>query len=74
MPQAKISQKHQIVIPKEARTEMHVKAGDRLIVETIHGITLLMPRPKKTGRHLRGLDRGIYSKGYLNDERKSWPR
>ena len=72
MSQAKISQKNQIVIPKAAREEMHVKAGDRLIVETIHGVTLLMPRPKNIGRHLRGLNKKMYSKTYLTRERKSW--
>jgi len=73
MPQAKISQKYQIVIPKEAREEMHVGAGDFLIVESLHGVTVLIPKPKKIGRALRGLSKGLYSKGYLADERKSWP-
>lgn len=73
MAYAKLSQKHQIVVPKEAREEMGVKAGDQLIVETLHGVTLLMPKPKKIGRHLRGLSKGLYSKNYLKDERTSWP-
>ena len=74
MSQAKLSQKNQIVVPKEAREEMKVRAGDRLIVETLHGVTILIPRPKKIGSSLRGLSKGFYSRGYLGEERKSWPR
>ena len=73
MAYAKLSQKNQIVVPKEARQEMGVKAGDQLIVETLHGVTLLMPKPKKIGHHLRGHSKGLYSKNYLKNERASWP-
>ena len=73
MAQAKMSQKNQIVIPKEAREEMHIKGGDQLIVEALHGVTILIPRPKKIGRSLRGLSKGLYSSDYLTRERKSWP-
>lgn len=72
MSQAKISQKNQIVIPKEAREEMKVSAGDEILVEAIHGVTLLMPKPKRIGRFLKGLSKGTYSQTYLTAERKSW--
>lgn len=72
MSQVKLSRKHQIVIPKEARQEMQVKAGDHLIVESLHGITIILPRPKIIGRHLKGLAKGIYSSRYLGKERRSW--
>ena len=72
MPEAKISQKYQIVIPKESREGMGVKAGDKLIVETLNGITLLMPKPKSISKALRGMSKGIYPKNYLVRERKSW--
>ena len=72
MPQATISQKNQIVVPKEARQGMHVGAGDQLIVETINGVTILLPKPKKIGRALKGLSSGVYPKNYLRRERKSW--
>lgn len=72
MTTAKISQKYQIVIPKEARKEMKVEAGDHLWVETLHGITLLMPKPQNVAEKIRGLSKDIYSKHYLKRERKSW--
>ena len=68
-----MSQKNQIVIPKEAREGMKIRAGDELIVETLHGVTILLPRPKKMGRFLRGLSKGLYPNDYLKKERKSWP-
>ena len=74
MPEATLSQKYQIVIPKEARKEMGIEAGDKIIVETIHGVTLLIPKPKKTGTLLKGLLKGLYPKDYLSNERKSWLR
>lgn len=72
MPHATISQKNQIVIPREARQGMHVGAGDQLIVETINGVTILLPKPKKIGQALKGLSKGVYPKNYLRRERKSW--
>lgn len=72
MSQAKLSQKYQIVVPKEARLEMGVKAGDHLLVESLHGVTILVPKPKKIGKFLKGLAKGTYSQDYLLHERKTW--
>lgn len=69
---AKISTKNQIVIPKSARQGMAVKAGDELIVETINGVTVLVPKPNKISKHLRGLATGLFDKGYLSTQRSSW--
>ena len=74
MPEAKLSEKYQIVVPKQAREEMGVKAGDHLLVETLHGLTLLLPKPKKISRALRGYSKGLFSLDYLPKERKSWPK
>ena len=74
MPEAKISQKYQIVIPKESRKAMGVKAGDKLIVKTMNGMTLLIPKPKNIARALRGIAKGTYPPNYLSEERKSWSK
>lgn len=74
MLQAKISSKYQIVIPKEAREEMKVSSGDKLIVKTLHGITLLIPKSKNAAGQLRGFSKGLYSKKYLDRERDSWDK
>lgn len=72
MGQAKLSGKYQIVIPKEAREAMSVKAGDKLMVATFHGVTFIVPRKKKISEMLRGLSKGMFPEGYLGNERGSW--
>ncbi|QQR80327.1 MAG: AbrB/MazE/SpoVT family DNA-binding domain-containing protein [Deltaproteobacteria bacterium] len=72
MSQATLSGKYQIVIPKESRQAMALKVGDQLIVETIHGITLIIPKRKKVSEMLRGLSKGMFQEHYLKQERGSW--
>ena len=72
MAEAKISTKYQIVIPREARDAMAVGAGDKLIVETLRGVMVLIPRGKRMTTLLRGHSRGLFPKSYLRSERKSW--
>lgn len=75
MVEATLSSKNQLVLPKEARTAMGVKAGDRLLVVVHEGATIVMPKPKS---HVRAIQKlvgaGGYGKGYLKKERKSWAR
>jgi AbrB family looped-hinge helix DNA binding protein len=68
----KLSSKNQIVIPKEARKAMGVKGGDELLVVVKQGLTLIMPKPKRYARSLRGLAKGTYLSGYIKRERRSW--
>jgi len=69
---AKLSQKNQIVIPKDARQKMKVSAGDTLIVHTINGITLLYPKPDRIASALQSLATGAYQNSYLKKERDAW--
>jgi AbrB family looped-hinge helix DNA binding protein len=68
----KLSSKNQIVIPKEARQAMGVKGGDELLVVVKNNLTIVMPKPKRYARMLRGLAKGTYPTGYLKRERRSW--
>ncbi len=68
----RLSSKNQIVIPKEARQAMGVKGGDELLVVVKDGLTLVMPKPKRYARTLRGLAKSTYPPGYLKRERRSW--
>lgn len=72
MRSLKLSSKHQIVLPKEARQAMNVKGGDELIVVVKGNITLLMPKPKRYADALSGKGKGVYPKNYLRKERRSW--
>lgn len=70
MGQAKLSDKYQIVIPKEARQAMAVKAGDNLIVTSVHGVTFIIPKKKKISDMLRGISKGMFGEDYLKAERE----
>lgn len=68
----KLSSKNQIVIPKEAREAMGVKGGDELLVVVKDGLTIVMPKPKRYARALRGLAKGLYPPDHLKRERRAW--
>ena len=68
----KLSSKNQIVIPKEAREAMHIKANDKLLVVVKDNITIILPKPKNYSEALAGIGKGIYMKGYVKKERSSW--
>jgi AbrB family looped-hinge helix DNA binding protein len=72
MKEATISGKNQIVIPKEAREALGVKAGDKLLVVVRNGQVIILQKPKSYQAAIRGLARSTYPKGYLQKERKSW--
>ncbi len=72
MPVVKLSSKNQIVLPKEAREAMHLKAKDELLVIVKDDITIIMPKPKSYRHLLSGLGKGVYGKKHLEKERSSW--
>jgi AbrB family looped-hinge helix DNA binding protein len=58
MISVKVSTKHQIVVPSEARSRLGIEAGDRLEV-VITGETIVMrKRPARASDRLRGLGAG----------------
>jgi AbrB family looped-hinge helix DNA binding protein len=70
--EAILSSKNQIVIPKEAREALGVKAGDKLLV-VVHGKKLIiLEKPKSFAEAIRGLARKPYPEDYLQKERDSW--
>lgn len=66
----KLSSKNQMVLPKEAREAMQVKAGDELLVVVKGNTTIILPKPKKYSAALFG--KGDYKRDYLKKERQSW--
>lgn len=68
----KLSSKNQIVIPKEARQAMGVKGGDELLVVVKDDLTLVVRKPKRYAKVLRGFANDIYPFDYLKRERRSW--
>ena len=72
MAEATVSKKNQIVIPREAREALGLKAGNKVLV-VVRGDTVIMLRkPKSHHTALRGVARGTYPSDYLEKERKSW--
>jgi AbrB family looped-hinge helix DNA binding protein len=67
-----MSSKNQIVIPRDAREALGLKAGDKLLVSVHAGKIVVMERPAKYHVAIRGLARGVYGPDYLKTERESW--
>jgi AbrB family looped-hinge helix DNA binding protein len=58
MLSVKVSTKHQIVVPSEARRELGIEPGDRLDVRVADGVIMLRKRPARPSDRLRGLAAG----------------
>ena len=72
MAQATLSRKNQIVVPREARQALDVKAGDKLLVVVRGEVVIVLQKPKSHQKAISGLARGRYPDGYLRKERRSW--
>ncbi len=60
MLSVKVSTKHQVAVPSQARRALGIKAGDRLMVEIREGEIVLKPRPQGAAERLRGIGQGTY--------------
>ncbi|HLE24961.1 MAG TPA: AbrB/MazE/SpoVT family DNA-binding domain-containing protein [Thermodesulfobacteriota bacterium] len=72
MYEAKLSSKNQIVIPRDARNALRIKAGDRLLVVVRGDTVILLRKPKNYSKAISETAKGIYSSDYLEKERESW--
>jgi AbrB family looped-hinge helix DNA binding protein len=72
MAKATISSKNQVVIPREIRQALGVKAGDTVLFIYRGGRVVLLEKPKSYAKALKGLMKGRYPEGYLEKERASW--
>lgn len=72
MPEAKLSTKNQIVIPREAREALQLKPGDKLLVTVRGKRVIVLQRPRSFAGAIRGLAKDKYPKNYLAKERESW--
>jgi AbrB family looped-hinge helix DNA binding protein len=72
MSLATLSAKNQIVIPRDAREALGVKAGDKLLVVVRGDKVIVLQRPTAHHAAIRGLAASLYPSGYLKKERDSW--
>lgn len=72
MYEVKLSSKNQIVIPREIRNTLRVKAGDRLLMVTRGDTVVLLGKPKRYAKAISGIGKDLYPPDYLERERESW--
>jgi len=72
----KVSSKYQIVIPREAREKLNLKAGDKLIIKANNEKIIIYPKPKNYAKYSLGLGKeiwqGIDATEYVKKERETW--
>jgi len=72
MAEATISSKNQIVIPRQAREALKLKAGDKILVVVRGARVLVLQRPKSHRSAIRGLAKNRTRGVNLPEERQSW--
>ena len=78
METAKLSQKYQIVVPKEIRKRMHLEVGSQLEIYPLdERRAVLAKRPLTSVHALKGLGKDIWriaggAGPYIKQERASW--
>ena len=78
MATARLSTKHQIVIPKEIREKLKLKNGQRISIYPIDEDTaMILKEPVDPVKALEGLGADIWKKlggtdKYIREERASW--
>lgn len=74
----KVSDKYQVVIPKEDREKLNLKRGQKLIVYTIGSNLIMSIKDKNYPDKLEGLGRDLWKDvdplQYIRKERKSWDK
>ena len=78
METAKLSQKYQIVVPKEVRERLRLHAGSRVEIYSIdEDSALLTKRPAASTQVMKGLGKDVWKRAggasrYIKQERASW--
>lgn len=71
-----VSSKYQIVIPREVREKLDLKAGDKLIIKTNNEKIIIYPQPKSYAKYSLGLGKkiwqGVDATEYVKKERETW--
>jgi AbrB family looped-hinge helix DNA binding protein len=72
----KVSSRYQIALPSDARHQLKIEAGDRLLVDVQDGMIILIPLPDNYADALAGRHREIWADvdtdAYLRQEREAW--
>ena len=71
MYEAKLSSKNQIVIPRDVRNALRIKAGDRLLVVVRGDTVILLRKPKNYSSAISETAKGLYPPDYLKRKGKA---
>ncbi len=74
---AKLSGRYQMVLPKEARRALGVRAGDVVLVIVEGDSVRLVPRPASYAKYARGLGKEAWTalggaEAFLAEEHAAW--
>lgn len=72
MTELTLSSKNQVVIPREARHALGLKAGDKLLAVVRGSRLIVLQKPQRHSSAIRGLVERAYPEGYVAKERRSW--
>jgi AbrB family looped-hinge helix DNA binding protein len=74
----RVSRKHQVLVPREAREALGVGAGDELVVEVKNGKVMMKPKPRNYSKHMLGLHKSVWKRvkpeSYIRTEREAWKK
>jgi AbrB family looped-hinge helix DNA binding protein len=72
----KVSKRYQIAVPSMARQLLHIKTGDRLLVDVQDGVIVLIPKPKNYAEAMEGLHHEVWESidvdKYIAEEGGAW--
>jgi AbrB family looped-hinge helix DNA binding protein len=72
MASATVSSKNQIVIPREAREALGLRAGDKVLVVVRGKNVIVLKKPASHRMAIRGIAAKAYPSQHLHKERQSW--
>jgi len=72
MSVATVSSKNQIIIPRDARQALGLKAGDKVLVVARRTHVILLKKPASHRAATRGIAVKTYPSRHLHKERQSW--
>ena len=70
--EATLSGKNQIVVPREARKALGLKAGDKLLLVVRGDSLIILQKPKSFHSAIKGLGKSVFPPKYLENERSDW--
>ena len=71
-----VSDKYQVVIPKEIREKMAIKRGQKLVTHILGSYIIMHPQTTNYTKKLSGLGKNLWKNidpiEYIRQERKQW--